>query len=129
MKDKSVAMPCESRGVASAWLIKHVIDAQAIKAMRCIVFPPEFKYIPKRYYSYHLQRHALSVELYFAALVSCLPGSTRSLASQVGDFATAPLAATSNQKAVVSRRGSKTTRVVEASADMTPDVSVTPGGR
>ena len=39
MKDKSVAMPCESRGAARAWLIKHVTDAQAIKARRCIVFP------------------------------------------------------------------------------------------
>jgi hypothetical protein len=39
MKDKSVAMPCESSGAALAWLTKHVIDTQAIKGRRCIIFP------------------------------------------------------------------------------------------
>src|SRR5271163_1315237 len=54
MKDKSVAM---SRGDASAWLIKHGIDAKAIKARRCIAFPPPWKYIAKRYSSLSPQRH------------------------------------------------------------------------
>src|ERR1700721_4892082 len=39
MKDKSVAMPCESSGVARAWLIKPAIDAQATKTRRCTAFP------------------------------------------------------------------------------------------
>jgi hypothetical protein len=39
MKDKSEAMPWESRGVARAWLIKQVIGTQAIKARRRIAFP------------------------------------------------------------------------------------------
>jgi hypothetical protein len=53
MKDKSVAMPCESRGAARAWLIKHVTAAQAMKARRCMAFPTS-RYIAQSHYSYHI---------------------------------------------------------------------------
>jgi hypothetical protein len=60
MKDKSVAMPCgESKPAARASLIKHVIDAKAIKARRCIAFPQRRSTLQSVTILITLQRHTM----------------------------------------------------------------------
>jgi len=60
MKDKSVAMPCgESKPAARASLIKHVIDAKAIKARRCITFPQRRSTLQSVTILLTLQRHTM----------------------------------------------------------------------
>src|SRR5580693_5025881 len=78
MKDKSVAMPaCESRGVALARPIKHVIEAPAIKARRRTAFPVASKSIARRYlFLSHYSATTLCMELYSLLLMG---GTTRGL--------------------------------------------------
>jgi hypothetical protein len=59
MNDKSDAMPCESKAAARASLIKHVIDAKAIKARRCIAFPQRRSTLQSVTILITLQRHAM----------------------------------------------------------------------
>jgi hypothetical protein len=59
MNNKSDAMPCEPKAAARASLIKHVIDAKAIKARRCIAFPQRRSTLQGVTILITLQRHAM----------------------------------------------------------------------
>src|SRR5580692_2816790 len=59
MNNKSDAMPCEPKAAARASLIKHVIDAKAIKARRCIAFPQRRSTLQSVTILITLQRYAM----------------------------------------------------------------------